>query len=55
VDDVIEWSKVVGIQCVGHQRVARLFIGNENFAAGEKPNARIYTHNISGGLIHIVK
>lgn len=51
IDGVVEWSMLVETMCVGKQKVARLYIGGENFAAGEDPTKRIYTHNISNNLI----
>ena len=49
IEGNIEWSMLVETQCVGKRPVARLYIGGENFAAGVKPEKRIYTHNITYG------
>lgn len=41
-----EWSRIVETECVGEQKVARLFCGGRNFAAGKVPGKYIYTHNL---------
>lgn len=41
-----EWSLLVETQAVGVKRVARLYCGGRNFAAGVKPGKYIYTHNL---------
>jgi hypothetical protein len=47
IDGKVEWSMLVETVRLGVRPVARIFIGGENFAAGEVANKRIYTHNIS--------
>jgi len=49
--DRVEWSPLVNVECVGMRRVARIYCGGRNFAAGSKPGKYIYTHN----LIPVVK
>lgn len=41
-----EWSLLTETECVGTRRVARLYCGGRNFAAGAVPGKFIYTHNI---------
>ena len=41
-----EWSQLVSTECVGMRRVARLYCGGRNFAAGARPGKYIYTHNM---------
>jgi hypothetical protein len=45
IDGKVGWSMLVETALLGVRRVARLYIGGENYAAGEVPNKRIYTHN----------
>ena len=40
-----EWSELTYAGCVGMRRVARLYCGGRNFAAGVRPGKYIYTHN----------
>src|SRR5208282_4414662 len=40
-----EWSLIVETECVGMRRVARLYCGGRNFAAGTTAGKYIYTHN----------
>lgn len=49
-DRGIEWSELVEVECVGTRRVARLYCGGRNFAAGTKPGKYIYTHNVSRSI-----
>ena len=44
--DRIEWSPLVEVECLGMRRVARVYCGGRNFAAGTKPGRYIYTHNL---------
>jgi hypothetical protein len=48
IDGQIEFSMLVETARIGIRKVARLYIGGKNFAAGEDPTKRIYTHN--GGV-----
>lgn len=41
-----EWSLLTECFPVGMRRVARLYCGGRNFAAGSKPGKYIYTHNV---------
>jgi hypothetical protein len=41
-----EWSVLTEATCVGTRRVARLYCGGRNFAAGVRPGKYIYTHNL---------
>lgn len=47
--DEINWSELAVAECVGMRRVARLYCGGRNFAAGARPGRYIYTHNIICG------
>jgi hypothetical protein len=44
--DRVEWSPLVEVECLGMRRVARVYCGGRNFAAGTKPGRYIYTHNL---------
>jgi hypothetical protein len=44
--DRVEWSPLVEAECLGMRRVARVYCGGRNFAAGTKPGRYIYTHNL---------
>jgi hypothetical protein len=44
--DRVEWSPLVEAECIGMRRVARVYCGGRNFAAGTKPGRYIYTHNL---------
>ncbi len=41
------WSMLEETLAVGPKRVARLYCGGRNFAAGVKPGKYIYTHNVT--------
>jgi len=41
-----EWSQLTTAECVGMRRVARLYCGGRNFAAGVTRGKYIYTHNL---------
>ncbi len=41
-----EWSLIIEAECVGMRRVARLYCGGRNFAAGAQAGKYIYTHNL---------
>jgi hypothetical protein len=43
---VIGWSPLVAVEHIGMRRVARIYCGGRNFAAGTKPGRYIYTHNL---------
>lgn len=47
VGNGLEWSMLVETYPVGIRRVARLYCGGRNFAAGVKPGKYIYTHNLN--------